>query len=160
VPQGTSGRLHRKRGIGIFRALKKLWIPLVILVVIAAGGITVSRLHGIFGSEKPSSYGDTAQEDTKAFNPKHMRYEIFGPPGTVADISYFDEHANPVHVSGVTLPWALEFPISAAAGVGSIAAEGDSETLGCRILIDGVLKDEKIATHEVSTFTSCMLKAA
>ena len=31
----------------IFRVLRRLWIPLVVLVVIGAGGFTVSRLHGI-----------------------------------------------------------------------------------------------------------------
>ena len=38
-----------------FRALRRLWIPLLILVVIGAGGLTVARLHGIFGSENGGS---------------------------------------------------------------------------------------------------------
>ena len=50
---------------------------------------------GIFGSEKRPSYADTKTDDTKPFNPKHLTYEVFGPPGTVADISYFDVHADP-----------------------------------------------------------------
>jgi hypothetical protein len=116
--------------------------------------------HAIFASDKPLTYADTREDTTAPFNPKHMRYEIFGPPGTTADVSYFDVNANPVHVAGVTLPWSIEFPITAAAGVGSIAAEGDSDSIGCRILVDGVVKDEKTATHEVSTFISCALKAA
>lgn len=139
---------------------KRVWIPLVILVVLTAGAMTVSRLHGIFGSEEPVRYGETSQGASKPFNPKYMRYEIFGPPGTLADISYFDVDGNPVNASGVTLPWSLEFPIYAAAGVGSVAAVGDRESIGCRVLIDGVVQDEDFATHEVSTFISCMLKAA
>ena len=55
----------------------------------------MSRLHGIFGSEKRPSYADTKINDTKPFNPKHLTYEVFGPPGTVADISYFDVNADP-----------------------------------------------------------------
>jgi hypothetical protein len=39
--------------------LGRLWIPLIITVVIGAGGFTVSRLHGIFGSEKRPSYADS-----------------------------------------------------------------------------------------------------
>ena len=70
----------------IFSGLRRLWIPLVVLVVIAAGGLTVSRLHGIFGSEKQTSYSDTRIDNAKPFNPKHVRYEVFGAPGTVADI--------------------------------------------------------------------------
>ncbi len=100
-------RVVEIRGFAIFRVLRRLWIPLVILVVIGAGGLTVSRLHGIFGSEKRPSYADT-RIDTKPFNPKHLRYEIFGPPGTVADISYFDVNADPQHVDGVQLPWSME----------------------------------------------------
>ena len=143
----------------IFRVLKRLWIPLVVLVVIGVGGFTVSRLHGIFGSENRLPYADSRVDDNKPFNPKHLRYEIFGPPGTVADISYFGDKGDPEHVDGVSLPWSLEFPITTAAGIGSIAAQGNNDSIGCRILVDGVVKDEKI-THEVSAFASCLLKAA
>lgn len=139
--------------------LKRLWIPLLVIAVLAAGGLTVSRLHGIFGSETGLSYSDTKNEKAKPYNPKKMKYEIFGPPGTSAQISYFDENGNPVHTDA-TLPWSLEFPISAAAGIGSIAAQGDSDTIGCRISIDGDVKADNTTTHEVSSFVSCLLKAA
>jgi hypothetical protein len=68
--------------------------------VIGGGGLTVLRLHGIFGSEKRLSYTDTKINDTKPFDPKHLTYEVFGPPGTVADISYFDVNADPQLVQG------------------------------------------------------------
>ncbi|BBZ39195.1 hypothetical protein MCNS_22580 [Mycobacterium conspicuum] len=142
----------------IFRVLKRLWIPLVVLAVVAVGGLTVSRLHGLFGSEKGISYGDT-RVDNKPYNPQHLRYEVFGPPGTVALISYYDENGTPQHVEGANLPWAMEFPVTGAMGLGSVAAQGDTDSIGCRILMDGVVKSEKI-THEVSAFTSCMLKAS
>ncbi|WP_032704407.1 MmpS family transport accessory protein, partial [Mycobacteroides abscessus] len=29
----------------------RLWIPLLVIAVIAVGGFTVSRLHGVFGNE-------------------------------------------------------------------------------------------------------------
>jgi hypothetical protein len=31
--------------------------------------------------------------------------------------------------------------------------------VGCRILVDGVVKSEKITEHEASSFASCVLKA-
>lgn len=157
----TASRM-RRRGLGsaIVRTLGRLWIPLVILAVIGAGGFTVSKLHGIFGSDQTISYGDTRIEETKPFNPKPLRYEVFGPPGTLADISYFDGAGEPQSVDGASLPWSVEFPITAATGIGSIAAQGDSDSIGCRIVVDGVVKEEKIVTHEVSSFTSCLLKAA
>jgi Mycobacterium membrane protein len=134
---------------------------LVIVVVIAAGGFTVSRLHGIFGSEKRPSYSDTKINDTKPFNPKHLTYEVFGPPGTVANISYFDVNGDPQRLDGAHLPWSLQFAITAATAVGSVVAQAqdDSDSIGCRIVVDGEVKAEKI-THGVSAFTSCLLKAA
>jgi hypothetical protein len=155
----SPARRTRRRSRTIFTVLKKLWIPLVLLVVMGAGGLTVSRLHGVFGAEKRISYADTRREDTKPFNPKHLTYEVFGPPGTVADISYFDVDGEPQFVHGASLPWSQEFAITAAAGLGNIAAQGDSDSIGCRIVIDGVVKAEKI-TDEVHAFTFCLLKAA
>jgi hypothetical protein len=134
-----------------------LWIPLVILAVIGGGGWTVSRLHGVFGTEKSPLYAETRINDTKPFNPKHMMYEVFGPPGTVANISYFDVNADPRRVVDARLPWSVEFASTDATAVGSVAAQGTSDTLGCRILVDGVVKAQKI-TNEVSAFTSCKLK--
>lgn len=119
----------------------------------------MSRLHGIFGSEKRPSYADTRVDEAKPFNPKHLKYEVFGLPGAVADISYFDVNADPQHVDGARLPWSLEFATSAATALADIAAQGDGESIGCRILVDGVVKAEKI-THEVNAFTFCVLKAA
>jgi hypothetical protein len=142
----------------IFKVLRRLWIPLVILAVIGGGGFTVSRLHGIFGSEKRQSYADTRVDETKPYNPKHLRYEVFGPPGTVAGISYFDSDGEPQHLDGVPLPWSLEFPITATT-VGSVVAQGDSDSISCRITVDGVVKAEK-TSHEVSAFTFCVLKSA
>ena len=160
LPPPKSGARKGRRNQGlVFTLLKRLWIPLIVIAVLAAGGLTVSRLHGIFGSEKPLSYGDTKKDTGAPYNPKKMKYEVFGPPGTTAQVSYFDENGDPHH-EDVTLPWSLEFPISAAAGIGSIAAQAASDTIGCRISIDGVVKAENTTTHEVSSFTSCLLKGA
>jgi hypothetical protein len=150
---------RRNQGFRIVGVLRRLWIPLVILVVIGAGGLTVSRLHGIFGSEKRPSYADTKINDAKPYNPKHLTYEVFGPPGTVAEISYFDVNGDPQRLDGARLPWSLQFAITAATATGSIVAQGDSASIGCRITVDGKVKAEKI-THEVSAFTFCQLKDA
>jgi hypothetical protein len=127
--------------------------------VIIAGGFTVSRLHGIFGSEKRLSYGDTRVDDAKPFNPKHLRYEVFGAPGSVADISYFDGDGEPQRLKNASLPWSLEFEITAATAIGNVMAQGDSDSIGCRLIVDNVVKAEKI-TNETNAFTFCLLKSA
>jgi nitrate reductase NapE component len=147
------------KGISIFRVLERVWIPLVIVVVVGLGGFTVWRIHGIFGSEKRPSYSDTATDDSKPFNPKRLTYEVFGPPGTVADISYFDVNADPQRVDGAKLPWTMKLTTKAASVMGNIVAQGNSNTIGCRIVVDDVVKAEKIS-HEVNAFTFCVLKGA
>ena len=141
--------------------IRRLWIPLVVLAVLAAGGFTVFRIHGIFGSETRPSYSNANPSGAaeRSASTQLMRYEVFEPAGTVALISYFDGEGDVKSARGVSLPWSLEFPITTAASIGSIAAQGDSDSIGCRITVDGVVKTEKI-TEQVSAFASCMLKAS
>jgi hypothetical protein len=136
-----------------------LWIPLVLLVVIGVGGFTVARLHGVFGSENRPAYADSAIGASKGSDPKELIYEVFGPPGTVAKISYFDIHSDPQMVERASLPWSLKMTTTLPAVLGNIMAQGDSDSIGCRIVVDGVVKAERI-THEVGAFTFCLLKAA
>jgi hypothetical protein len=150
---------RRNPGAGAFKFLGRIWIPLLIVAVLTAGGFTVSRLHGVFGSEKRQSYADTRVKDSKPFNPKHLKYEVFGAPGTVADISYFDVNADPQHVNAVTLPWSMDLSTTLPSIVGNVVAQGDTETIGCRIIVDGTVKSEKVS-HEVNAFTYCVLTAA
>lgn len=157
--RGGSRKSPLDQGFTIFGVLRRLWVPLVILVVIGAGGLTVSRLHGIFGSEKRPSYADTKINDAKPYDPKHLTYEVFGPPGTVANISYFDVGGDPRFVKGASLPWSLKFSYTQAAVVGNVVAQGDSDSIGCRIVVDGEVKAERIS-NEVNAFTFCLLKAA
>jgi hypothetical protein len=139
--------------------LSRTWIPLIIFAVAVGGGFVVYRVHGYFGSAKRPSYADSNLEATKPFNPKQISYEVFGPPGTVADISYFDVNADPKRVDGATLPWSLNVTTDKAAVMGSLMAQGDSNSIGCRIVVDGQVKAEK-TSNEVHAFTFCLVKSA
>lgn len=139
--------------------LRKLWIPLLILVVVGAGGYTVSRLHGIFGSEELNTYAGTQTEERPPHDPKQIIYEVFGPPGTVANISYFDVEAEPQLVRGASLPWSLQFDVTEATAMVNIVAQGDANSIGCRITVDDEVKEERV-DHGVSAFTYCLLRAA
>jgi hypothetical protein len=130
-----------------------------VLVVVCAGAFTVSRLHGIFGTDNRPAYADTKVNDSKPFNPKHLTYEVFGPSGAVANISYFDANSEPTFVKGASLPLSLKFEMTGTSALGSILAQGDGDSIGCRILVDDDVKAEKIS-NEYNAFTSCLLKAA
>ena len=139
--------------------LSRTWIPLIILAVVVAGGIRRLPSPRLLRLRKAPSYADSNLESAKPFNPKQISYEVFGPPGTVADISYFDVNADPQRVDGAPLPWSLHITTTKAAMMGNLMAQGDSDSIGCRIVVDGVVKAEKIS-NEVHAFTFCMVKSA
>ncbi|OOK68804.1 membrane family protein [Mycobacterium kansasii] len=57
------------------------------------------------------------------------------------------------------LPWSLHFTTNLAAVMGNLVAQGDSDSIGCRITVDGVVKAEKVS-HEVNAYTYCLVKSA
>ena len=147
------------KGTPIIKLLSRTWIPLVVLAVIVVGAFVVYRVDGYFGSTKRESYADSNLENPKPFNPKRISYEVFGPAGAVADISYFDVNGDPQRVDGAQLPWSLHLTTTKAAVMGNLVAQGDSDTLGCRITVDGEVKAERIS-HEVHAYTFCLVKSA
>jgi hypothetical protein len=141
------------------KALRRAWIPLVIVIVVALASFAVLRLHGVFGKTELTRAGSGLANDTKPFNPKQVTYEIFGPAGAVATINYLDLDAQPQIVRDTTLPWSLTLTTTAPAASANIVAQGDTDTIGCRIFVNGELKDEKTATG-VNAQTFCLVKSA
>jgi len=153
----------RKRGPrkkrGLFGALKRVWILLVILVAVAVAVFCVDRLHGLFGKTELTRPGAGIASDPKPFNPKVVIYEIFGPPGAVATINYLNLDAQPQEVKDVALPWSITLTTTAPAASANIVAQGDSDSIGCRITVNGEVKDEK-TTDGVNAETFCLVKSA
>ena len=151
-------RTAARRG-GPLKALRKAWLPIVIILVVLLAAFGVYRLHGVFGKTETTRPGSGLANDTKPFNPKTVVYEIYGPPGTVATINYLDLDAQPQIARDVTLPWSLTLTTTAPAASANIVAQGDSDTIGCRITVNGELKDEKTNTG-VNAQTFCLVKSA
>lgn len=143
----------------MFELLKRVWLPLIVVVVIAVGGFAVYRVHGYFGAHGNAGGSSQVFEDTKPFNPKVVIYEIFSPNGTVADINYLDLNADPKRVDSAPLPWSLKLSTTDPAVSPNIVAQGHSDTIGCRITVDGVVKDERIRSG-VNAQTFCLVKSA
>ena len=136
------------------------WMLLLVLVSIAIGGFVVYRMHGIFGSNNEiTREGSGIANDAKPFNPKQITYEVFGSAGAIATINYLDLSANPQSVKNAPLPWTLTLTTTAPAASPILLAQGNSGTIGCRITVDGKVKDEKSAAG-VDAFTFCQVKSA
>ena len=130
---------------------------LVAIVVVAVAGFVVYRLHGVFASQDVTSTPSAGANDIVPFNPKHVVLEVFGPPGTVATITYLDVNAQPQRADAVKLPWAYDTTTTQPAVFVNVAAQGDSDSIGCRIKIDDVVKDER-SVNTLNAYTFCLDK--
>ncbi|MDT5337653.1 MAG: hypothetical protein QOD90_3158 [Mycobacterium sp.] len=139
-------------------SLKRRWMLLVAVLVVAVAGFAVYRLHGIFASHDVTSTPSAGANEIVPFNPKHVVLEVFGPPGTVATISYLDVNAQPQRADDVTLPWAYDATTTQPAVFVNVSAQGDGNSIGCRIKIDDAVKDER-SVNTLNAYTFCLDKS-
>jgi hypothetical protein len=131
---------------------------IVAVAVVTVAAFCVYRLHGIFGSGDTTATSSDGGEEIVPFNPKDVVYEVFGAPGAVATINYLDVNAAPQQVIDAPLPWRYQETTTEPAVIADLRAQGDGNLLGCRIFIDGELKDERIV-DTVSAYTFCLDKS-
>ncbi|MFV1502836.1 MmpS family transport accessory protein [Mycobacterium kansasii] len=140
------------------RVTRHLWIPLVLVIVLAVSGLVVMRLHRIFGSQDLNANAGGGIEIVQ-FNPKVVTYEVFGPPGSTANINYWDADANTHQVNAAPLPWSVTISTTLPSVSANIMAQGDGSRIGCRITVDGVVRQEK-KSDGVNPQTFCLVKSA
>lgn len=136
---------------------RRVWLPLLIVVAVAIGGVAVMKLREVFGSNAvvvaPNS-SDSAAD----FNPKVVTYEVFGT-GARAVVNYLDLDGKPQRAPDAVLPWSLTLRTTAPAATPNIVAQGDGESISCRITVDRVVKDVRsVAGENAATF--CLVKSA
>ena len=148
----------RMQRVSIRRRLSQRWMLLVAVAVLAVAGFAVYRLHGIFASQDVVSTPNNSANEIVPFNPKHVVIEVFGPPGTVATVTYLDVNAQPQRADAVTLPWAYNATTTQPSVAVNVTAQGDSDSIGCRIKIDDVVKDER-SVNTLNALTYCLDKS-
>ena len=142
----------------MLKLAKRTWVLLVILLVVVIAAFCVDRFRGFFGRTELTRPGAGLVNDPEPFNPKEVKYEIFGTGG-VATINYLDLDAQPQKAVGVPLPWSLVLTTTAPAASPNIVAQSDGGSISCRITVDGVVKDER-TTDGVNAQTFCLVKSA
>ncbi|WP_101953429.1 MmpS family transport accessory protein [Mycobacterium intracellulare] len=138
--------------------LKRAWVPVVVVVAVALGGVAVDRLRGVFGSDAIFTATGSSAEPLEASHVKRVTYEVYGPSGTTGSVSYLDKNAQPDQVDFTTLPWTLTVTTTVPAVIASLVAQGNSDDIGCRITVNGVVKDERSSAGRHAQ-TSCLVKA-
>lgn len=144
-------------GRAVRRVVKHAWIPLVLVVVLAVSGLVVSRLHRVFGSEDLNANAGAGIEIVQ-FNPKVLVYDVYGPPGSTAQISYFDPDAKVHHVT-TPLPWSITLSTTLPTVSANLMAMGDGNAIGCRVTVNDVVREEKSADG-INAQTYCLVKSA
>ncbi len=144
----------------MFAVVKKLWIPLLLVVVIALGAYVVVRVRSSFGAGARVAASDANADDTKPFNPKHITYELTGPTGGTISANYLDENGQPHLVEDAPLPWSHTIVTTLPSMSANIVAQGDTaiEHLRCRIIVDDEVRDDR-SIDEYKPFIYCLVKS-
>jgi hypothetical protein len=114
----------------VFRLFKKVWIPLLLVVVVALGSYVVLRVRASFGATANASGHDANADNTKPFNPKHITYEITAPSGGRVSVNYLDQDGQPHLVENAPLPWSYTIvtPACATSDAGSSSTAKSATT--------------------------------
>src|ERR1700756_1305085 len=138
--------------------LKRAWIPVVLTVVLAASGLVVDRLHGVFGAQNPNT-GSGPGVEIVQFNPKCVKNDVSGPAGTTASINYWDADANTHQINAAPVPWSYTFSTVYPSVSANIMVQGDGDQIGCRVTVDGVVHREN-KSDGLNAQTFCLVKSA
>lgn len=138
-------------------AVGTLWIPAILVVVLAVSGLVVWRLHGAFASKDLNANAGAGIEIVQ-FNPKVVVYEVYGEPGDTAQIGYFDPDAN-IHEVTAPLPWSVTLSTTLPTVSASLMARADGDRIGCRVTVNGTVREEQSADG-INAQTYCLVKSA
>src|SRR5258705_12151502 len=126
----------------MLKLAKRTWVLLVILLVIVIAAFCVDRFRGFFGRTELTRPGAGLVNDPEPFNPKEVKYEIFGT-GSVATINYLDLDAQPQKAVGVGLPWTLTLTTTAPPATPNIVPPSDGGSISRPITVAGAGKGER-----------------
>jgi Mycobacterium membrane protein len=145
----------------VFQKVKKVWMPLLLVVVVSLGTYAVVRIRDTFGANAAVASGDGNADNTKPFNPKHIMYEITGPPGGSVDVDYLDENGQPHRVDGAPMPWSYTVVTTLPSMSANVVAQASSaavDALRCRVIVDGQVRDDR-RSDDYQPFVYCLVKS-
>src|ERR1700683_536509 len=98
-------------------------MPLLLVVVVVLGAYAVVRIRDTIGAHESASADAGHGDDTKAFTPKHIAYEITGSGGSL-NVDYLDENGQPHRVDAAALPWSFTIVTTLPSMSANVVAEG------------------------------------
>ncbi|CAJ1506086.1 MmpS family transport accessory protein [[Mycobacterium] kokjensenii] len=144
----------------MFGLVKRFWIPLLLVVVVALGSYVVVRVRDSFGVGVRVEASDANADETKPFNPKYITYELTSPDGGTVNINFLDENGQPHLVEDAPLPWSHTIVTTLPSMSANIVAQGDTgmNHLRCRVIVDDKVRDDR-SIDEYKPFIYCLVKS-
>ena len=93
------------------------------------------------------------------FVPKELTYELFGDAGSGGILDYIDIDGHPHQVDLTTLPWSHTETTTLTVVSGSISAQVHGGQVGCRLLVNGVVRAAQSDDHQ-DAHVFCIVKSA
>ena len=137
--------------------LERAWLPLVAVVAVTVGGVSMWKVHQ--ASAPGPVITVNGPQAPPEFVPKQLTYELDGSLGGSGMLSYLDVDGHPHTVNLDTLPWSHTETTTLTVVSGSISAQVHGGDVHCRMLVNGVVRDEQFATREDADVT-CRVKSA
>lgn len=137
--------------------LSRIWMPLVAVIAVGVGLLGMYKVHQ-FSEPEPviTVNGPQAPEQ---FNLKRITYEVFGSAGQGGKLVYVDIDGHPHEVDITSLPWSHTETTTLSVASGSISVHVHGGQVGCRMLVDGVVRDEQSGDHQDAD-VQCRVKSA
>jgi Mycobacterium membrane protein len=132
-------------------------MPVVAVVVVGLGAVCVWKVHE-FSAPGPVITVNPPQAPEE-FTPKRLTYELFGSIGEGGMLDYVDVDGHPHQVDLTTLPWSHTETTTLTVVSGSVSAQVHGGQVGCRMLVDDVVRDEQSDAHQDADVT-CRVKSA
>jgi hypothetical protein len=144
------------RPTGTF-VLARTWIPLVAVIALSVGALCMWKVRQM--SAPGPVLAVNPPQAPPEFTPKKLTYEVFGTVGNGGMLSYVDIDGHPHQVDVTELPWSHAETTVLTVVSGSISVQVRGGQVGCRILVDDVVRDEQSDDHQDADVT-CRVKSA
>ncbi|CAM3277497.1 hypothetical protein BST27_28095 [Mycobacterium intermedium] len=145
---------HRSIGRTV---LARAWMPLVTVIALGVGALCMWKVHQM--SEPPPVITVNPQQAPEQTTPKTLTYELFGSAGQGGLLTYIDIDGHPHKVDITALPWSHTETTTLTVVSGSISAQVHGGQIGCRMLVNGVVRDEHTDSHQDAD-VQCRVKSA
>ncbi len=145
--------------MGMRAIVSRAWVPVVVASAAIVGTLAVVNLRSVFGADEIFRWDGSGSQVINSINEKQVRYEVFGSGAAAGSVSYLNRESQPAQATFTGLPWSHTMTTTSPSVIGNIVAQGDGDQIGCRITVNGAVKDEQLATgHHAQVF--CLVKGA